>query len=100
VEYALERMREIPGLRVFGPEGADRSGVVSFEIQEVHPHDMAQVLNDRGIAVRAGHHCNQPLMRRLGLGATTRASFYIYNDRADVDALCDGVAAAVKFFGG
>ncbi|HSG80974.1 MAG TPA: cysteine desulfurase, partial [Gemmatimonadota bacterium] len=99
VEYVGERTRAIPGLRAFGPEGVDRSGVFSFEVGQVHPHDMAQILNDRGVAVRAGHHCNQPLMRRLGLGATTRASFYIYNDRDDVDAFCDGLEAALEFFG-
>jgi len=98
VSYALERGREIPGFRQFGPTADDRAGVISFELGEIHPHDLAQVLNDRGIAVRAGHHCNQPLMRRLGLGATTRASFYVYNGRDDVDALCDGLEAAIEFF--
>ena len=98
IEYALERTRDVPGLRAFGPQGPDRSGVFSFELAAVHPHDLAQIFNDRGIAVRAGHHCNQPLMRRLGLGATTRASFYIYNDRDDVDALVDGILGAVEFF--
>jgi cysteine desulfurase/selenocysteine lyase len=98
IEYALERTRDVPGLRAFGPRGADRSGVFSFELADVHPHDLAQILNDRGIAVRAGHHCNQPLMRRLGLGATTRASFYIYNERDDVDALVEGIGGALEFF--
>jgi cysteine desulfurase/selenocysteine lyase len=98
VSYAVERAREIPGFRGFGPLAEDRAGVLSFEFGDVHPHDLAQLLNDRGIAVRAGHHCNQPLMRRLGLGATTRASFYLYNDRDDVDALCDGLRAALEFF--
>jgi cysteine desulfurase/selenocysteine lyase len=99
VRYALERGREITGFRQFGPTGEDRAGVLSFELGEIHPHDLAQVLNDRGIAVRAGHHCNQPLMRRLGVGATTRASFYLYNGRDDVDALCDSLRAATEFFG-
>jgi cysteine desulfurase/selenocysteine lyase len=98
VRYALERGRGIPGFKQFGPTAGDRAGVLSFELGEIHPHDLAQVLNDRGIAVRAGHHCNQPLMRRLGLGATTRASFYVYNGRDDVDALCDGLEAAITFF--
>jgi cysteine desulfurase/selenocysteine lyase len=98
VRYALERCLEVRGLRQFGPSADDRAGVLSFELGDIHPHDLAQVLNDRGIAVRAGHHCNQPLMRRLGLGATTRASFYLYNDRDDVDALCDGLRAAMEFF--
>ncbi len=98
VRYALERGREIAGFRQFGPTAEDRAGVLSFELGEIHPHDLAQVLNDRGIAVRAGHHCNQPLMRRLGLGATTRASFYVYNGRDDVDALFEGLEAALEFF--
>ncbi len=97
--YALERGAEIPKFRNLGPVGDDRAGVLSFELGDIHPHDLAQVLDSRGIAVRAGHHCNQPLMRRLGLGATTRASFYLYNDRDDVDALCEGLRAAIDFFG-
>ncbi len=97
VSYALERTKEIPGLRHFGPSSG-RSGVMSFELADIHPHDLAQVLNDRGVAVRAGHHCNQPLMRRLGVAATTRASFYLYNDRDDVDALTEALAWALKFF--
>jgi cysteine desulfurase/selenocysteine lyase len=99
VSYALERASDIPGFHQFGPVDDDRAGVLSFELGDIHPHDMAQLLDGRGIAVRAGHHCNQPLMRRLGLGATTRASFYLYNDRDDVDALCDGMKAALEFFG-
>jgi cysteine desulfurase/selenocysteine lyase len=98
IEYALERGAEIPSFHGFGPTGSDRSGVLSFELGDIHPHDLAQILNDRGIAVRAGHHCNQPLMRRLGLGATTRASFYVYNDRDDVDALFSGIEGAIEFF--
>ncbi len=97
VSYALERTKEIPGLRHFGPERG-RSGVMSFELADIHPHDLAQALNDRGVAVRAGHHCNQPLMRRLGVAATTRASFYLYNDRDDVDALCEALFWALEFF--
>jgi cysteine desulfurase/selenocysteine lyase len=98
VSYALDRVGSLRGLRQFGPTRDERAGVLSFQFGEIHPHDLAQVLNDRGIAVRAGHHCNQPLMRRLGLGATTRASFYLYNDRDDVDALCDGLEVAEEFF--
>jgi cysteine desulfurase/selenocysteine lyase len=98
IEYALERGAEIPSFHGFGPTGPDRSGVLSFELGDIHPHDLAQILNDRGVAVRAGHHCNQPLMRRLGLGATTRASFYVYNDRDDVDALFEGIEGAIEFF--
>ncbi len=84
-------------MRVFGPE-TGRAGVLSFAVDGVHPHDLAQALNDRGVAVRAGHHCNQPLMKRLGVAATTRASFYLYNDREDVDALCEALVFAVDFF--
>ncbi len=98
VSYALDRVGSLRGLRQFGPTRDERAGVLSFQFGEIHPHDLAQLLNDRGIAVRAGHHCNQPLMRRLGLGATTRASFYLYNDRDDVDALCDGLEVAEEFF--
>ncbi|UCC49988.1 MAG: cysteine desulfurase [Gemmatimonadota bacterium] len=95
--YALERTHEIPGFRAFGPE-RDHSGVLSFELGDLHPHDVGQILNDRGVAVRAGHHCNQPLMRRLGVTATTRASFYLYNGRDDVDALCEGLRDVIEFF--
>ena len=98
ISYALDRVGSLRGLRQFGPTRDERAGVLSFQFGEIHPHDLAQLLNDRGIAVRAGHHCNQPLMRRLGLGATTRASFYLYNDRDDVDALCDGLEVAEEFF--
>ncbi len=97
INYTLERTRGVPGFRALGPK-TDRSAVLSFVLGDLHPHDVAQILNDRGVAVRAGHHCNQPLMRRLGLAATTRASFYLYNDRDDVDALCEGLEAVVRFF--
>ncbi len=97
VAYALEQASLIPGFRAFGP-ACERAGVLSFELGDLHPHDVAQILNDRGIAVRAGHHCNQPLMRRLGVTATTRASLYLYNDRDDVDALCEGLRGVIDFF--
>ena len=71
--------REIPGLRIFGPPADRRTGIVSFEVEDVHPHDVAQILNWEGVAIRAGHHCTQPLMTRLGVAATTRASFYLYS---------------------
>jgi len=99
VAYAVERCGQLRQFRALGPLGDDRAGVLSFELGGIHPHDMGQVLNDQGIAVRAGHHCNQPLMRRLGLGATTRASFYLYNDRDDVEALFEGLKVALEFFG-
>ena len=98
--YALERLREIPGLAVQGPlDTADRGGVVSFDIPGIHAHDIATILDEHGVAVRAGHHCAKPLMRRLGLAATARASFYIYNDAEDVDALVEALGAARRLFG-
>jgi cysteine desulfurase / selenocysteine lyase len=100
VGYALERLRSLGWLQLHGPLDADaRGGLVSFVDPEIHPHDLAQVLDTRGIAVRAGHHCAQPLMRRLDVAATARASFGIYNDRDDVDALVDGLVAARRYFG-
>ena len=95
---AQKRLEEIAGVRVLGPPPEDRSGAVSFTLADVHPHDLATVLDARGICIRAGHHCAQPLMRRLQLPATARASFYVYNDAADVDALAEGVDAAREMF--
>jgi cysteine desulfurase/selenocysteine lyase len=86
-------------LRIFGPpDPGDRGGVISFTYRDVHPHDLSQVLDSSGICIRAGHHCAKPLMRRFGVGATARASFYVYNDEADVEALSDGLLAAAKIF--
>ena len=100
VAYALDRLRALGWLELHGPLDPEaRGGLVSFVDPEIHPHDLAQVLDTRGIAVRAGHHCAQPLMRRLGVAATARASFGLYNDRDDVDALVDGLVAARKYFG-
>jgi len=99
VRYALATMREVPDVRLFGPEGDDRAGVISFEIGDVHPHDVASILDSEGVAVRAGHHCTQPLMNRLGVVATTRASVYLYNDERDVDRLVDGIMTVRKIFG-
>ena len=95
---AQKRLEEIAGVRVLGPPPEDRSGAVSFTLADVHPHDLATVLDARGICIRAGHHCAQPLMRRLQLPATARASFYVYNDVADVEALAQGVDAAREMF--
>jgi cysteine desulfurase/selenocysteine lyase len=96
--YAIERL-EAAGAKVYGPKaGAERGGVVSFNLDEVHPHDMATILDQEGICIRAGHHCAQPLMRKLGVPATARASFYVYNDRADVDALIDSLDKAKGWF--
>lgn len=97
--YAIATLREVPDVRLFGPEGDDRAGVVSFAVGDVHPHDVASILDGEGIAVRAGHHCTQPLMNRLGVMATTRASFYLYNDETDVDRLADGIMMVRKIFG-
>jgi cysteine desulfurase/selenocysteine lyase len=100
VGYALERLASLGWLQLHGPLDPERrSGLVSFYDPEVHPHDLAQILDTRGIAVRAGHHCAQPLMRRLGVPATARASFALYTDRDDIDLLVDGLIAARRYFG-
>jgi cysteine desulfurase / selenocysteine lyase len=99
-EHALDTLREINGVRILGPDSTkDRGGAVSFEVQGVHPHDVGQVLDELGIAVRTGHHCAWPLHRALGVQASTRASFYLYNTHAEVDALADGIRYAQRFFG-
>jgi len=87
IAYALERLEEIPGVRVYGPSADRKGGVAAFTLEGVHPHDIAQVLDRDGVAVRAGHHCAQPLHERFDLAATARASFYLYNTREDVDRL-------------
>jgi cysteine desulfurase/selenocysteine lyase len=91
LDYALPRLAEVPGLRLFGPPSERRAGIVSFELDGVHPHDVAQILDWEGVAVRAGHHCNQPLMTKLGVPATTRASFYVYTVPEEIDRLVDGL---------
>ena len=97
--YALERLAEVPGLRVFGPPaGDDRTGIVSFELEGVHAHDVSEILDRHAVAVRAGHHCAQVLMERLGVAATTRASFAVYNTREEVDRLIDGLLDARRIF--
>ncbi len=97
--YALGRLGEIDGLRVFGPPaGADRVGPVSFELDGVHAHDVAEILDRHGVAVRAGHHCAQPLMQRLGIAATARASFGIYTAKWEIDALVEGILDAKRIF--
>ena len=98
--YALEQLSAIDGVRIIGPVTAEaRGGAVSFVVDGIHPHDVGQVLDDRGVEVRVGHHCAWPLMRRFGVPATTRATFYLYNDLADIDALVAGVRHAQTFFG-
>jgi cysteine desulfurase / selenocysteine lyase len=98
--YALDRLRELPDLRIFGPPDVDeRSGVISFALADIHPHDLATILDGSGVAIRAGHHCTQPLMRRLGVPATARLSIGLYNDRADIDRLIDALGHARQLFG-
>ena len=99
VEYALERLEEIPFITVFGPSAENKGGVASFVMDGVHPHDIAQILDEEGIAVRAGHHCAQPLHEVCGVKATTRASFYIYNTKEEVDALVEGIYKVKEIFG-
>ena len=98
LEYALPRLEEIPGIRLFGPPAGRRAGIVSFEVEGVHPHDVAQILDWEGVAVRAGHHCNQPLMSRLGVPATTRASFYVYTLAEEIDRLVEGLHKVRRTF--
>lgn len=99
VSEAIHRLSELPGVTVFGP-GADvhRAGVLSFSVDGVHPHDVAALLDEKGVAVRAGHHCAQPLLKKLGVTATTRASFYLYNTKDDIDRLIEGVEHAQHVF--
>ena len=99
IEYALERLEEIPGLKIFGPTADKKGGVASFTFDGVHPHDVAQILDRDGIAVRAGHHCAQPLHEKFGITATTRASFYLYSTRDEVDKLVEGIYKVKKVFG-
>ncbi len=98
--YTLDRLTEIPGLRVFGPPPSpDRLGPVSFELEGVHGHDVAEILDRHGVAVRAGHHCAQPLMDRLGVPATARASFGVYTTPEEIDRLVEGLHDARRVFG-
>jgi cysteine desulfurase / selenocysteine lyase len=98
-EYALERLEEVPGVRVLGPDAGHKGGVAAFTLDGVHPHDVAQILDQDGIAVRAGHHCAQPLHEKFGLPATSRASFYLYNTKEEVDLLVDGIYKVKELFG-
>jgi cysteine desulfurase/selenocysteine lyase len=100
VRVAYERVSAIEGVRVHGPGANERSGVLSFTVADIHPHDLATMLDERGICIRAGHHCAQPLMRRLGVSATARASFYVYNDEGDVEALVAAIESAKRVFVG
>jgi len=100
MEYALEKLRSISGMKIFGPEDpAERSGVISFALGDAHPHDIATILDSEGVAIRAGHHCAQLVMRHLKVAATTRASFSLYNTKKDVDRLVAGLEVVRSIFG-
>jgi cysteine desulfurase/selenocysteine lyase len=89
--YALERLAELPWVKTYGPPADRRAGIVSFNVEDIHPHDVAQILDGEGVAIRAGHHCCQPLMAKLGVAATNRASFYLYTVPEEIDRLVDGL---------
>ena len=100
VEYAVRRLQEVPDLKIIGPDTAEsRGAAISFTLGDIHPHDVGQVLDEQGIAVRVGHHCARPVCLRYGIPATTRASFYLYSTEAEVDALIDGLHTVRAFFG-
>jgi cysteine desulfurase/selenocysteine lyase len=99
ISYALERLEEVPGVRVFGPGVEHKGGVAAFTLADIHPHDISQILDSKGIAIRAGHHCAQPLHDRFGLPATARASFYLYNTKDDVDRLAESLYTVRQVFG-
>jgi cysteine desulfurase/selenocysteine lyase len=99
-EYALDKMRALGELDIYGPaDPQQRAGVISFNHRDIHPHDLSTYLDRKGVAIRAGHHCAQPLMERLGQNATARASFYLYNNHADIDTLIEALQSAGRFFG-
>jgi cysteine desulfurase / selenocysteine lyase len=95
---ALDKLRQQSNVTIYGPDIEHRTGVISMTVGDIHAHDLASILDSEGICVRAGHHCNQPLMEKLGVPATTRASFYIYNTPAEIDALIAGIDKAKKIF--
>ncbi|MEL7674135.1 MAG: cysteine desulfurase [Chloroflexota bacterium] len=99
VDYALDRLSEVPGLTLYGPAPERRNGVATFTLADIHAHDIAQLLDAEGVAIRAGHHCAMPLHQRLGVAATARASFYLYNTQHEVDALIDALDRARRVFG-
>jgi cysteine desulfurase/selenocysteine lyase len=96
VGYARQQLSSFKGLQLYGP--VNSAGIVSFNVPGVHPHDVASILNENGVAVRAGHHCAQPLMQRLQTPATTRMSFSVYNDETDIDAACDALKNVYRIF--
>jgi len=98
-EYAHDRLGKVKGIRIYGPENpGTKAGVISFNLGDVHAHDMATLLDEDGIAVRSGHHCAQPLMERLGVSSTTRASVYVYNNEEEIDRLAESVKRAGRIF--
>ena len=98
ISYAMESLSDIPGLKIIGPLAEDRGGVISFVLDQIHPHDIAQILDESGIAVRAGHHCAMPLHEKFHLAASTRASFYLYSTKDDIDKLKEGLLHVRKVF--
>jgi cysteine desulfurase / selenocysteine lyase len=97
--YAMERLEEIPGLHVLGPQAELRGGVTAFEMDHIHPHDVAQILDSHGIAIRAGHHCAMPLHDKYHIQATSRASYYLYTPKEEIDRLVEGIYAVKHIFG-
>lgn len=101
VNLAMEKLSTLPGIRILGPRlGQERSGLVSFAFEGVHAHDVVTFADQDGVALRGGHHCNQPLMRKFGLASTTRASFYLYNTPEEIDRLVASLQKIQKFFAG
>jgi cysteine desulfurase/selenocysteine lyase len=99
IEYALERLEEVPGVRVFGPSAENKGGIASFTLSGIHPHDISQILDRDGIAIRAGHHCAMPLHEKFGLVATARASFYLYSTTQEIDKLAESLYKVRQVFG-
>ncbi len=98
--YALEKLNAIEGLTIVGPTSPeDRGAALSFQVEGIHPHDLGQVLDDHGVAIRVGHHCAWPVHRTMGVQSTARASFYLYNTRDEIDVLAEAIVAAKNFFG-
>jgi cysteine desulfurase/selenocysteine lyase len=99
-EYAFEALSDIPGVTIYGPPPEGRAGVISFNVDGIHPHDLATIVDRRQVCIRAGHHCAQPLMTRLDVAATARASFYVYTKRDEVDVLVEAIDDAKRIFAG
>ena len=97
LNYRNEKLKNIPGISIYG-EAKEKGAVISFNIEKIHPHDVAHILDTFGIAIRAGHHCAQPIMKKLNVTATNRASFYIYNTVEEIDRLVEGIQKAVSMF--